>query len=594
MTVYDTTNPADFSTNSPYCIMNTGFASNPSAGPGNENTAPISTNAVYPPGTPGITIIMNQFGNPYATGGGDAWTYTAGSAQTNYDYLMFTEDTNLASLPIKFAQTQYSLNAGAASYTFSDFDLDTNGDYPGLTNIYDPYGGWTVPTNITTYTTYFNIASNQDETITNTELLTNNFVSIVTDPSDSLGDNTGTNFLALADGTITRTLPTIPGNQYTLTFWYRGPGIAGWWRGEGEALDSADPEGNGNNGALIGRFDFPAGEVGQAFEMEYNGQPYDFAGTNSYVQIYPDTSITSSGTNTLVESSALDVGAGGGLTVEGWINPTNTTFQQPLVEWLAATPTNYPNITDTNFSIVAGPFLDRATGHYYYLLGATNWTVSESWAEMLGGHLATVETADEENWIYDAFEYYDGTNRNLWIGLTNNAPGVWVYSSGVTNSSYFNWATNQPDNCNGNQEYAAIMTATNAESGLWKLADNNGTTCAPPYSNIVYGVAEVDALQPNGVQFWMSVTNQPGTTNNLVSSNGCLYANLVDVTNGAHIIYSAPGLVQSNVFQHVALTYDTNSGIAKLFYDGTNVATTNWAAYISLPRRPGTCCWART
>ncbi len=587
MTVYDTTNPADFSTNSPYCIMNTGFASNPSAGPGNENTAPISTNAVYPPGTPGITIIMNQFGNPYATGGGDAWTYTAGSAQTNYDYLMFTEDTNLASLPIKFAQTQYSLNAGAASYTFSDFDLDTNGDYPGLTNIYDPYGGWTVPTNITTYTTYFNIASNQDETITNTELLTNNFVSIVTDPSDSLGDNTGTNFLALADGTITRTLPTIPGNQYTLTFWYRGPGIAGWWRGEGEALDSADPEGNGNNGALIGRFDFPAGEVGQAFEMEYNGQPYDFAGTNSYVQIYPDTSITSSGTNTLVESSALDVGAGGGLTVEGWINPTNTTFQQPLVEWLAATPTNYPNITDTNFSIVAGPFLDRATSHYYYLLGATNWTVSESWAEMLGGHLATVATADEENWIYDAFEYYDGTNRNLWIGLTNNAPGVWVYSSGVTNSSYFNWATNQPDNCNGNQEYAAIMTATNAESGLWELADNNGTTCAPPYSNIVYGVAEVDALQPNGVQFWMSVTNQPGTTNNLVSSNGCLYANLVDVTNGAHIIYSAPGLVQSNVFQHVALTYDTNSGIAKLFYDGTNVATTNWDGIHFTPKTTG-------
>ena len=37
----------------------------------------------------------------------------------------------------------------------------------------------------------------------------------------------------------------------------------------------------------------------------------------------------------------------------------------------------------------------------------------------------------------------------------------------------------------------------------------------------------------------------------------------------------APGLLQSNVYQHVALTFNTNSGIAALYLDGTNVATTN-------------------
>ncbi|MGH8022005.1 MAG: LamG-like jellyroll fold domain-containing protein, partial [Limisphaerales bacterium] len=42
----------------------------------------------------------------------------------------------------------------------------------------------------------------------------------------------------------------------------------------------------------------------------------------------------------------------------------------------------------------------------------------------------------------------------------------------------------------------------------------------------------------------------------------------------------------SNVFQHVALTYDTNSGTAMLFYDGTNVATTNWGVNI-VPRTTG-------
>ncbi len=580
MTVYDTTNPALFNSSSGTLILDTGFISNPPAGVGAQNTQTEYTNtAAYPPNSPGLTIIMNQFGNPYGQGNGDAWTYTAGSAQTNFEYLMFTEDTNLTDTPIKFAVPPFGFDGGATNYSFS-FEQATNGDYFGLTNIFDQFGGWTLPTNLTTVTTFFNTTNSQTQTVTNTVLLTNNFVTVVTDPNNSLGDNFDSNYLALADGTITRTIPTIPGQQYNITFWYRGPGIAGWWRGEGNALDSADPENNGQNGSLIGRFDFPAGEVGQSFEMEYNGQPFDFAGTNSYVQIHPQysfaTAVTNGATN-FVESSALDVGAGGEFTVEGWINPTNVSVQQPLVEWLAGVPTNYPNVTDTNFNIVAGPFLDPATSHYYYLLGATNWNVSETWAESLGGHLATVDTADEENWIYDAFENYDGTNRNLWIGLTNNGL-TFAYSSGLTNIAYTDWATNQPNNCNGTPDYVAIITATNAQSGLWQMADNNGDTCAG--TNLIYGVAEVPLLQTNGVQFWISVTNIPGTTNTIVASNGCLYANLVDTTNGSHIFFSPPGLVQSNVFQHVALTYNTNSGIANLFYDGTNVASTNLGVFI--------------
>ena len=40
-------------------------------------------------------------------------------------------------------------------------------------------------------------------------------------------------------------------------------------------------------------------------------------------------------------------------------------------------------------------------------------------------------------------------------------------------------------------------------------------------------------------------------------------------------IFSAPGLLATNVYQHVALTFNTNSGIAALYLNGTNVATTN-------------------
>jgi glucuronoarabinoxylan endo-1,4-beta-xylanase len=544
-------------------ILDTGLTNNP--------TGPTTVTTSFGPGTSTyVTIVMNQFGNTNGMGG-DAWTYTVGGVETNYNYLTFTEDTNLATIPIKFAIPPYTLTDYGTNYILSDFELATSGDYFAPTNIFDAYGGW-------------NLVSNQVVMVgTNLVILTNR-VSVVTDPANA---SDGSNFLALANGTISRQVPMTPGRQFSLTYMYRGPGIAGWWRGEGNATDSANPENDGNNGSLIGRFNFPAGEVGQAFQFEDAGAEFQFAGTNTYVQIrqppfliqvYTNSSSESNNPAVTVQSSALDVGTGSGFTIEGWINPTNACLPQPLVEWLARVPTNG---SDTNLVIEAGPFLDRATGHYYYLLGSTNWTTSETWATQLGGHLATIETANEENWVYDTFANYGGTNRNLWIGLTNDALGHFGWSSGLTNVVYTNWTAGGPTNCSGNDFYTAILGQTNAFPGLWVLEnnsgnDNNGVTCGVPPTNRIYGVVEVEEIQPNGVQLWISVT----VTNDITSSNSCLYANLVDTTNGSHIIYSASGLVQSNVYQHVALTYSTNSGLAALYYNGMNVATTNLGVFI--------------
>ena len=164
----------------------------------------------------------------------------------------------------------------------------------------------------------------------------------------------------------------------------------------------------------------------------------------------------------------------------------------------------------------------------------------------------------------------------MWIGLNDAAnPGTLVWSSGLTNVFYANWANGLPLNCDATRNYTAILNNNTNAPGLWYRASNNGFVCGSTQTNLIYGVVEVTQLQTNGVQFWVSVTNSPGTTNSLVSSNGCLYADLVDVSNITHEIFSAPGLIQSNVYQHVALTFSTNSGIAALYLNGTNVATTN-------------------
>jgi hypothetical protein len=82
-------------------------------------------------------------------------------------------------------------------------------------------------------------------------------------------------------------------------------GLVGWWRGEGNANDVA----GANNGVLEGGVAFTAGEVGQAFSC--NGV----------------------GAGVLVPAASnLHVGAGGGLTIELWINYT-WVYGGPLVDW---------------------------------------------------------------------------------------------------------------------------------------------------------------------------------------------------------------------------------------------------------------------
>jgi len=556
MTVYDTTNPALFSPTGPDCIYNTGFASNAPSG------LDFITNLVVAPGISNITIVMNQFGNPYASGG-DQWYYTAGAPVTNYQYLMFTDDTNLATVPIKFAEPPFNFTDVTTNFQFSNFDLAQATNYFGPTNINDGFStGWSVPTNVVVIST---IETNgQFALVTNVVVLTNNLVSVVSDSTVALtGDALGSNYLALGNGTITRQIPTVPGRIYNVTFWYRGPGISGWWRGEGNGTDSSDPENNNNNGTLIGRFNFPAGEVGQAFGFQDLGDTYQFAGTNTYVQV--------------PASRSLNVGAGGGLTVEGWINPTNLSRPQPLVEWIGNT-----NTVDTNLTVIQGPILDSATGHFYYLLASTNWIQSEMWAQQLGGHLVHLETANEGQWVYDTFTAYGTLNRDLWTGLDDLVvPGVFRWSDGGTNVPYANWSPGEPTasivGCPADR-FVAIMGPTNSYPGLWNLEGNNRQACGQPPVLPIYGVVEVPAIATNGVQFWISGTNwTPGETNTL---QGCLYANIVDTNYGSHVIISQPGLLTTNVFQHVALTYNTNSGIAALYLNGTNVATTNLGVFV--------------
>jgi subtilisin-like proprotein convertase family protein len=149
--------------------------------------------------------------------------------------------------------------------------------------------------------------------------------------------------------------------------------------------------------------------------------------------------------------------------------------------------------------VLAGPILNPANGHYYYLLGNTNWTTSETWAKELGGHLATVNSTAENNWITSNFMTYGGVNRDLWIGLydpfgdtttvaTQHATNfMWISGAPLT---YTNWYPGEPNNGGGvNFEYYGFIDYF--YGGQWQ--DGQDVAQITGKTELQYGVAEVGA-----------------------------------------------------------------------------------------------------
>jgi subtilisin-like proprotein convertase family protein len=229
-----------------------------------------------PGSTPGlIQIVMNPPGSNPAGTNSDKWDYTGSIITRELTYAIFTENTNETTLPIKFALPPFGNGAPevAATNIFTNsFEGVAAGDYVNLAVV----DGWTV--------------------------LNTNPVKVVTVTALA---NTGTNVLALHNGSISRAVTTIPGQTYTLTFANHGRPLlqpVSWWPGQNAAEDIA----GANPGSLINGASVVPGLVGNAF---YFNNPHSTEGisTEQFVDV-PD---------------APDLRFSTSLTMEAWVNTSN-------------------------------------------------------------------------------------------------------------------------------------------------------------------------------------------------------------------------------------------------------------------------------
>ncbi len=94
-----------------------------------------------------------------------------------------------------------------------------------------------------------------------------------------------------------------------------------------------------------------------------------------------------------------------------------------------------------------------------------DWHSGEAMAQSYGGHLATVRSQEENDWLHVNFP------DNLWIGLTDeNSEGNWQWSSGEP-VTFLNWGSTEP-NGGTNANHAVINWHPN---GQWNDWGNNST-----------------------------------------------------------------------------------------------------------------------
>jgi hypothetical protein len=138
-------------------------------------------------------------------------------------------------------------------------------------------------------------------------------------------------------------------------------------------------------------------------------------------------------------------------------------------------------------TVIQGPIIYE--GHAYYLLEDATWTASEAEAITLGGHLVTINDAEENAWVLGTFVT---PPMGLWLGLTDQAVEgtfVWTSEEPVT---YTNWLTGEPNNdlvndpVNG-EDYGMMY----GFDGLWNDTDNLGQDQVP-----LHGVVEVPFVVP--------------------------------------------------------------------------------------------------
>jgi hypothetical protein len=135
----------------------------------------------------------------------------------------------------------------------------------------------------------------------------------------------------------------------------------------------------------------------------------------------------------------------------------------------AATGTGTGTLSVSPFAPLAD-ITDPATGIRYVAINSTTWTAAESFAQLLGGHLVSINSQAEQDFVWSNFGSLGGVDRRVWIGFTDrDSEGAFAWSDGSP-AKYTNWNPGEPNNSGGVEHYAELL----GSSGRWNDLNDAG------------------------------------------------------------------------------------------------------------------------
>jgi hypothetical protein len=159
---------------------------------------------------------------------------------------------------------------------------------------------------------------------------------------------------------------------------------------------------------------------------------------------------------------------------------------------IAAAVSLFIGTSATAATMLSTPWIvNPDNGRWYALTVQEHWVPSAVIAITNGGHLATIRSQAEQDFVYQTFQNWGGQQRLLWIGFNdyqNQGQFKWVSGEPVT---YTNWAPGEPNNFDGEERFVAVFPESAGAGGwndFWHLRDAFGYPA--------YGVVERDPTNP--------------------------------------------------------------------------------------------------
>lgn len=136
--------------------------------------------------------------------------------------------------------------------------------------------------------------------------------------------------------------------------------------------------------------------------------------------------------------------------------------------------------------VISDAKYNEATDSTYVLIDSGAWSVAQAWAVAHGGYLATIDSAEENAFIFDSLRD-DVTDIGAYIGLNDlDSEGDFVWASGDP-LIYENWAPGEPNNA-GDEDLVEMVFQYLGSDGRW----NDTSTTARQ------AIVEFDGFVPIG------------------------------------------------------------------------------------------------